>query len=90
MKRREFIAGGLAAGTAVSALSTPVIAQGSDAIKLGMVIDTSGPLEVFGFNKLRALELAVDEINTDGGLLDREVQPNSTSTRSLIASSRAN
>ena len=74
MKRREFIAGGLAAGTAVSALSTPVIAQGSDAIKLGMVIDTSGPLEVFGVNKLRALELAVDEINTDGGLLDREVQ----------------
>ena len=74
MKRREFIAGGLAAGAAVSALPTPVIAQGNGAIKLGMVIDTSGPLEVFGVNKLRALELAVDEINADGGLLDREVQ----------------
>ena len=74
MKRREFIAGGLAAGAAVSALSAPALAQGNGAIKLGMVIDTSGPLEVFGVNKLRAIELAVDEINAGGGLLGRNVE----------------
>ena len=46
----------------------------SKPIKVGMLIDTSGPLEVFGQNKLRCPQIGIDELNEAGGLLGRPVE----------------
>lgn len=49
----------------------------ADTIKIGTLIDTSGPLSVFGANKLRCLEYGVGQLNANGGLLvNRDTQSN--------------
>lgn len=46
----------------------------ADSIRVGCLMDLSGPFQVFGQPKLHALQLAVDEINGRGGLLGRPVE----------------
>lgn len=74
MKRRELLRVTAAAGLSAGALGIYSRAMAADTIKVGMLIDTSGPLEVFGQNKLRCLELAIDEVNQGGGLLGKELE----------------
>ena len=45
-----------------------------EAIKLGTIADTSGPLQPFGTQKLQCIQLAIEEINNSGGLLGRKVE----------------
>jgi branched-chain amino acid transport system substrate-binding protein len=71
--RRRAIAA--AAATAAAGLSFPrfAAAQGSS-IKMGVIADTSGPLQPFGVQKLQCVQLAVEEINAAGGLLGRKIE----------------
>lgn len=75
MDRRSFLKASVAVGgvTAINA-AVPRVALSADAIKIGTLIDTSGPLSVFGGNKLKCLQIGVDEINAAGGLLGRKVE----------------
>lgn len=64
---------GVAAAGVVPLLGAPAVLA-ADPIKVGFLMDTSGPFQVFGQPKLHAMQLAIDEINTAGGLLGRPVQ----------------
>ena len=75
VKRRDVLKGA-AAGAAV--LSAPFIVSGrvqaADTIRIGVALDLTGPLGIFGVNKKRCLDLAVEELNGAGGLLGRQVE----------------
>src|SRR5690625_4493594 len=45
-----------------------------DTIKLGVLEDRSGDFSLVGIQKIHAVELAVEEINNDGGLLGKEIE----------------
>lgn len=75
VSRRNFLrtaALGLA-GVSTGALSWRALAQ-KEPIKIGMLVDLSGPLQAFGTGKARCLQLAVEEINAGGGLLGRPLE----------------
>lgn len=46
----------------------------SDTIKIGILEDQSGEFSLMGIQKLHAAELAVEEINENGGLLGKKVE----------------
>jgi urea ABC transporter substrate-binding protein len=54
--------------------SARVNAQSSDKIRIGAILDLSGPLQPFGTQKNRVLQMAIEEINAGGGLLGRQVE----------------
>lgn len=62
--------------TVLSACSSPT-SSNSDSnnkpIKLGILEDQSGDFALVGIQKLHAAQLAVEEINKDGGLLGRQI-----------------
>jgi urea transport system substrate-binding protein len=49
-------------------------ARADDPIKIGAIFDLTGDLNIYGIHQSRALHLAVDKINQDGGLLGRKVE----------------
>ncbi|PWL16312.1 urea ABC transporter [Falsochrobactrum shanghaiense] len=49
-------------------------AQGGDPIKIGFLMDMTGPLQVYGKPKANCIQLAVDELNAKGGVLGRPVE----------------
>lgn len=65
-------------GRACAALSLVVLAAGAasaaDPIKIGLLEDVSGDLGVIGIPKLHGSELAVKEINAEGGILGRQLE----------------
>lgn len=76
ISRRRFLTtmkAGVAAAGAAPLLHTPAL-HAADIIKVGYLMDLSGPFQVFGQPKLHAAQLAIDEINADGGLLGKQVQ----------------
>lgn len=64
---------GAAALGFMQTLPTPS-GHAADNIKVGCLLDLSGPFQVFGQPKLHALQLAIDEINAQGGLLGKQVE----------------
>ncbi|HEX7045037.1 MAG TPA: ABC transporter substrate-binding protein [Burkholderiales bacterium] len=73
--RRTFMksaAAGLV-GASTGLLSWGAAAQG-DSIKVGVLVDLSGPLQAFGTGKARCIQLAAEEINAQGGLLGRRIE----------------
>jgi len=46
----------------------------SDAIKIGVIADQTGPLSIMGAGQANLATLVVDEINASGGLLGRHVE----------------
>ena len=80
--RRTFLATGAALG---GALMMPRLATAADTIKLGSVLDTSGPFDAYGKPMHKALQLAVAQINNAGGLLGRQVEVISYDTQSDMA-----
>ena len=72
-ERRKFLIG---AGSAASAvLAMPYISRAqSSPIKMGMLLDTSGPFSAYGSPMEKASRLAVDSINDAGGLNGREIE----------------
>ncbi len=49
-------------------------AMAAETIRIGAVIPTTGPLQVYGEAIIKALQLAVEEINDGGGVLGRELE----------------
>ncbi|MCD6682046.1 MAG: transporter substrate-binding protein [Burkholderiaceae bacterium] len=82
--RRDFVAGaGLAAlGTALPLRGA--FAQGAP-IKVGVLLDASGNIDIYGKPMAMASRMAVDEINEAGGLLGRKLQLIEYDTQSDIA-----
>lgn len=75
MERRSFLKASVAAFSAAGgAAFLPRAVVAADTIKIGTSIDTSGPLSVFGANKLRCLEYGVGQLNANGGLLGRKIE----------------
>lgn len=76
--RRTFLkgatAGGLVLTTGLAGCTNPVGGGGDEPIKVGSLIDQSGELAVYGNPMANATQLAVDQINENGGLLDRDVE----------------
>jgi urea transport system substrate-binding protein len=77
IKRRTFLSASLA-GAAVGATAGMVPrftwAQARDKIRIGTILDLSGPFQPFGAQKKRCLDLAVEEINQKGGVLGRQLE----------------
>lgn len=81
---------GLLSGVLLIFVASIVIACGDsssssseeDTIKLGMLEDRSGDFALVGIQKSHALEMAVDEINDDGGLLGKQIEVIAPDTQS--------
>jgi len=52
----------------------PAAANAADPVKVGSIFDLTGGLNIYGLQQSRALRLAVDDINAQGGLLGRTVE----------------
>ena len=63
----------LTAAMALAGLSA-LPAHAADTIKVGVLLDLSGPLQMFGHPKSQCLELAAEEINAKGGILGRKLE----------------
>lgn len=82
LNRREFL-GTTVAATAATLLPTATLA--ADTIKLGSILDTSGPFDAYGKPMDQAMRLAVQEINAAGGLLGKQVEVVAYDTQSDMA-----
>lgn len=74
IKRRSFLKSVAVAPLALAAPSLLRLARAADPIKMGVLLDQSGGIEMMGSPMLEATKLAVKEINASGGLLDRQVE----------------
>lgn len=76
VSRRELLKGA-AAGTAIAAagsIGAPAILRAQDVIRLGHITPKTGFLGQLGVYGLNAANLAIEEINKDGGILGRQVE----------------
>lgn len=73
MKRRSFLKSLAVTPVALSTPSLIRAARADDPIKMGVLLDQSGGIEMMGSPMLEATKLAVKEINGAGGLLGRQV-----------------
>lgn len=74
--RRKFLnqSAWAAAGLAAGSFGFPRVSLAADTIKVGVLLDLSGPLQLFGQPKAQCLQLAAEEINANGGLLGRQLE----------------
>lgn len=70
MKTRTFIKGALAAAT----ILTLGVANAADPIRIGSVLSVTGPAAFLGDPQLKTLELFVERINSEGGVLGRKLE----------------
>jgi urea transport system substrate-binding protein len=83
ISRRTFLGSATALG---ATLAMPSIVRGqSGPIKLGSVLDTTGPFDAYGKPMDMATRLAVDELNAAGGLLGRPIEIVAYDTQSDMA-----
>lgn len=76
------------------ALSTAIFAMGGaahaeDVVKLGMVVELSGPGAPAGTNWRDGIKIAIDEVNADGGILGKKVELGEYDTQTDPQVSRA-
>jgi len=71
MKRRNLLAG---VGAVAVAMPWVRRAEAATPIKMGLLEDVSGDLAMFGIPKLHGSQLAVEEVNADGGILGRPIE----------------
>jgi branched-chain amino acid transport system substrate-binding protein len=74
VSRRNFLRG--AAGTTALVAAPAIIgrAQAADAIKVGIILDQSGGLDIYGQPMVDTVRMAASEVNDGGGLLGRPVE----------------
>lgn len=48
--------------------------EGSDTIKIGLNYELSGNVATYGQSSVAGIELAIDEINENGGVLDKQIE----------------
>lgn len=78
--RRDLLTKTIAGAAATAAL--PRVAIGAETVKVGGLHDLSGNMTAFGTNKWRCIELGIDEVNAQGGLLDKKIELVSYDTQS--------
>jgi branched-chain amino acid transport system substrate-binding protein len=74
--RRQFFrtaTGALAFASSYSVLAKAGIAQETP-IKVGNILDATGGLNIYSLKQIKAIAMAVDEINKAGGLLGRPIE----------------
>lgn len=49
-------------------------ADDSDTIKIGVNLELTGPVSIYGIPERKAMELALEEINAAGGVLDKQLE----------------
>ncbi|WP_435105970.1 branched-chain amino acid ABC transporter substrate-binding protein [Arhodomonas sp. AD133] len=64
----------LAAAAALLAFGTAGTVSAQETITVGVQVPTTGPEATYGTDMKNAMEIAVDEINANGGLLGRQVE----------------
>lgn len=69
----------------VAPLATPFVARAAEPIKVGSLLDLSGPIGSTGQPMFDAIQLAVEEVNGAGGLLGRPITLINYDTQSNIA-----
>lgn len=82
LDRRQFIAGTAAAG---SMAVMPEIVYAADTIKVGSILDTSGIFDLYGKPMDKAVTLAMEEINADGGIGGKQLEKVAYDTQSDMA-----
>lgn len=84
VNRRQFLSStALALGsTVVAGVGVPSLARAADTIKMGSILDTSGAFDAYGKPMQMAADLAVQQINADGGLLGKSIEMVSYDTQS--------
>lgn len=70
MKRRQMFKLGLGA----AALMMAGISLAADTIKVGTIISVTGPASALGEPQLKTLEIYIDKINKEGGILGKKVE----------------
>ncbi len=87
LNRRKFLGTGaaLTGTTLTGAVMMPGFALAADTIKLGSILDTSGPFDAYGKPMDMAMRLAVSQINAEGGLLGKQVEVIAYDTQSDMA-----
>ena len=80
--RRQFLAGASAASAVIGAPS--LLRADSHPIRIGVLLDTSGPFDAYGKPMSNATELAIAQINDTGGLLGRNVEAVAFDTQSKM------
>jgi urea transport system substrate-binding protein len=84
ISRRTLLSAAGSSALAVSFPFRPAIAQGAP-IKLGSILDNSGNLDIYGKPMVMATAMAVEELNTAGGLLGRKIELKQYDSQSDIA-----
>lgn len=75
MNRRSILGAALGAFVAAGCLgATSALADDSGPIRVGNILDQSGGLNIYSLKQMKAIQMAIDEINADGGLLGRPVE----------------
>ena len=52
----------------------PLSSKGAEPIKIGVIQPLTGPIAFDGQNQVKAIELAVEKINSEGGVLGRQIK----------------
>jgi len=72
---RKFLAGAaLAVGSIATLAGLGSAAQAAEPIKIGSVLSVTGPAAFLGDPELKTMQLYIDKINKDGGVLGRQLQ----------------
>src|ERR1700704_4064811 len=71
ISRRTLVKGSLAAFATGAAMSRPALAQSSEPITLGVSGPLTGPNAQYGAQWKQGFDLALDQINADGGIKGR-------------------
>ena len=76
LSRRQFTT---AAGGALAFASTPALLRraglaAEEPIRVGNILDQTGGLNIYSLKQIKALAMAVDELNQAGGLLGRPIE----------------
>ena len=93
MTRREALkVMGATVVTAGAGLSSPAILKAADTVKLGVLCPLSGPLTFLGQTQLNCALLAIEQINSKGGIggrkLEHVVEDNQGTTKATTEKSR--
>ena len=73
MKRRYLLILGIALALVAAACGDDDAAS-DEPIKIGIIADLTGPFTTYGNRLSRSAQLAVDEINADGGIDGRQIE----------------
>jgi len=79
--RRDFLRGTLATtgglllgGTALNSLRIPSLGAAGGEIEVGSLLDGTGPINIYGLPMIDATKFAVDDINSQGGVLGKKLK----------------